>query len=351
MATLHAVVGGEFDTPRRAGALTPAIRALLAKDPEQRATAAGVRPMLVAACREEPTVVVPLLQAPPPQPAAEQPPARPSYSPQFVPQPIPQFIPTAPAPAPAPTQPRGSVLPLVISAGALALAVVVIATLLLINNNKKDDDPAQNVADRTSSSAPFENKETGTPTPPQQSPSVPTVTVAPQPPPGQVPAPATTVTATATVTAAPPTQQLPPATNQSGYVTVADPGGFSVSVPAGWTNRVVDRGRVQFQSSGNIYRLSVNVVPTTGDPYTELQSDSGNYPGYDEISMTRTTYRGNSAAKREFTWTDNGSRRRSVNFSFVRGGTSYTFVVSGPESDLSTIRAAYDQAYATFTPR
>ncbi|MCX2182741.1 protein kinase [Streptomyces sp. SKN60] len=104
--TLAAIVGEPLPEPRRAGPLTPVLRALMAKDPQQRPDAAQAREMLAAvAAGGVPNLGAAPVQAPAPAP-----------SPAPMPSPAPVQAPTlaqaqAPAPGPGPTPGPGGPTP------------------------------------------------------------------------------------------------------------------------------------------------------------------------------------------------------------------------------------------------
>ncbi|MEU8620626.1 protein kinase [Streptomyces sp. NPDC048623] len=96
--TLAAIVGEPLPEPRRAGPLTPVLRALMAKDPLQRPDAAQAREMLEAVAGGRRTD---LPAAPAPQPVASQPLTQPGFGPAVA-APFAQPVPgTYAAPPPA----------------------------------------------------------------------------------------------------------------------------------------------------------------------------------------------------------------------------------------------------------
>ncbi|MER6776179.1 MULTISPECIES: protein kinase [unclassified Streptomyces] len=134
-STLSAIVTEPLPEPRRAGALTPVLRALMAKDPQGRPTAGRAREMLQAVAdggsthgagpaaagpSTAPPATAPPAAVPPPaaqaRPAAVRPASVPTPPPGYGPAPVPYPRPTPQPPytghpAPAPGQP-GPVAPM-----------------------------------------------------------------------------------------------------------------------------------------------------------------------------------------------------------------------------------------------
>jgi tRNA A-37 threonylcarbamoyl transferase component Bud32 len=147
---------------------------------------------------------------------------------------------------------------------------------------------------------------------------------------------------------------------RSGFRRVDDPAGFGVSVPDGWSGRDPQGDRIFFRSPDSLSRLGVRIDPgdASGDPYADLSaqdaggtgnSSTASYPGYQRVRLSSTTFGGNPAALWEFTWSDGGTQRRSINMRYTAGGHTYDFWVSGPDSASTALRAAFDEAKSTFT--
>ncbi|MEV6731421.1 serine/threonine-protein kinase [Streptomyces sp. NPDC051364] len=109
-STLAAIVGEPLPEPRRAGPLTPVLRALMAKDPLQRPDAGQAREMLEAVAGGRTADVAPAPAPQPVTPPAFGPPAAPFSQP--APQPVVSYTPTdaygaLPQPGMAPGIPDG----------------------------------------------------------------------------------------------------------------------------------------------------------------------------------------------------------------------------------------------------
>ncbi|GEC19104.1 hypothetical protein PHY01_13870 [Pseudonocardia hydrocarbonoxydans] len=124
-ALLHKVATGEVDPPQQAGPLAPVLMRLLAKEPEDRPTAAQARDQLalVAAGRDEPVAAAAAVAPRPTVRAAAAPPRRPEPGPGTV-------VAGAPAGAP-PRRSRRRVLVAVLAALVVAGGVV---TALVLGN-------------------------------------------------------------------------------------------------------------------------------------------------------------------------------------------------------------------------
>jgi serine/threonine protein kinase len=136
MATLAAVMTDQVPPPRRAGALAPALRAVLVHDPAARPTGEQLDRLLLAAEHGTPAPLGPLTPAGPAFPAQGsgpqyQSPSGPQYQQQY---------PVFPDPAPPRRRTAG-----VIAAYAVSAVVVVAAVAFLVSSllNADDGDPSK----------------------------------------------------------------------------------------------------------------------------------------------------------------------------------------------------------------
>ncbi|MDI2126823.1 serine/threonine-protein kinase [Yinghuangia seranimata] len=369
-ATLQAVMDGQYDPPRHAGALEPVLAGLLTADPDQRMTAEAAIKLLTAVEAGTPGAVV--LDGVPagatdggrvrggvdpaaaavtvdgvPAPRVTRPERTSASAAVGYTAPVSQTsgqggssgadlgdaATWGPAVAagqggPAVTPTAGSDgagsggggrrrrLPLVLGGTALVVAAAVVVVLLkVVGGDSKDSHDAASPAASGAAASPSAPAGTG---------------------PSASPVP-------------------PSSTNPAGYHQANDQAGFSVLVPDGWT-RDPKGDRVFFRSSDDSLRLGVRMDPAdaSGDAYKDLAAQAGtgagSYPGYTPIQLTRTTYKGNPAVVWEFTWSDSGVQRRTVNLRYTANGHTYDFWVSGPEAQSPTVRGAFDQAKSSFTP-
>ncbi|MGA4540387.1 serine/threonine-protein kinase [Uniformispora flossi] len=292
------------------------------------------------------------------------------------PPPMPASLPTvgvagagAPPPMPAsapgvgtPGDP-GAVAPaprrrvLLLSVGAVVLAGVVIAVALLLKSTGSDSGGKSSGSAGAAGNAPAAlPSSAGGPSPvggaasPTVSPVTPGGSATGRPESGASPADrATSSPSGGSGSAA-----------RAGFRRVDDPAGFSVSVPDGWSGRDPQGDRIFFRSPDSLSRLGVRIDPgdASGDPYADLSaqdaggtgsSSTASYPGYQRVRLDSTTFRGNPAVLWEFTWSDGGTQRRSINMRYTAGGHTYDFWVSGPDGASTALRAAFDEAKSTFT--
>ncbi|WP_133901108.1 serine/threonine-protein kinase [Actinophytocola oryzae] len=128
MATLAAVMTDPVPPPRRAGALGPALSAVLVRDPAARPGGEQLDRLLMAA---EQGSVVPLGPATPAGPAFPAQHSGPQYQPRYS---------AYPTPPPAPAHSRNRVLG--VAAAYAVSAVVVIAAVAFLVNSFQADDPS-----------------------------------------------------------------------------------------------------------------------------------------------------------------------------------------------------------------
>ncbi|MGD6753928.1 serine/threonine-protein kinase [Streptomyces sp. BH105] len=298
---LHAVVYEEIRPPQEAEPLLPVIRGLLERDPVRRMDLDEAERLLRAYIATGAT----------PQPAPPLP---------LVPRVL--YTPTE---LNVPTERRRRVVStralLVAAALVAALAGAGIATaVLLAGDNGK------------------------TPAPP------PTTTVSVS---TRTPSPSASPTSTVTVTR--PGSRTPDAGAPQGYRTVADPEGFRLAVPEGFT-RSVDGPRIFYTSPGGTYRIGIRTGAAEGGGPGAVQrrSDAAgakNNPGYRDAKVTDTSHNGHDAALWEFTWdgfTTAEGARHTVDLCWAEGGRMYDVWVSAPVGDTDRARAHFDAAVDTF---
>jgi serine/threonine protein kinase len=144
MATLAAVMTEQVPPPKRAGALTPALRAVLAHDPAVRPTGEQLDRMLVAA--EHGAVVPPTPAGPafPAQPSGPPTPARPAFPAQSSGPRHPAYQPPDPVSRPQSSPPSGRKRVVGVAAAySVSFLVVVAAVAFLITKFlESNNDPS-----------------------------------------------------------------------------------------------------------------------------------------------------------------------------------------------------------------
>ena len=180
----------------------------------------------------------------------------------------------------------------------------------------------------------------------------PTVSSAPSIRTAQSPAADAKPTPTVTVTTSTAARPKAP----EGYLTVADPDGFVLTVPEGFL-RSEDDKRVYYMAPDKGIRIGVRVQPATSDgPLgTMRRSDadgSSTNPGYRAGKVTPTTHNGLSAALWEFTWdgfsTAEGPRH-TFDICWDEGGKMYDVWVSAPVGKADEARRHFDTMLDSFT--
>ncbi|WP_055565950.1 hypothetical protein [Streptomyces atriruber] len=143
----------------------------------------------------------------------------------------------------------------------------------------------------------------------------------------------------------------------TGYRTVTDPAGFSLSLPGGFT-RSPEPPRVYYYSTGKTYRVGIH--PQAKDPDGPLavmrrahEDGPSDYPGYRGGSVTETTHNGHPAALWVFTWDGtaaDGGPRVTYDISWDEGGKMYDLWVSAPAGKQATGKRHFDKAVESFAP-
>ena len=322
MATLTAVVHDDPPPPQRAGALRPAIEALLRKEPSERPSITELREMLARVASEpgEDTAAFPgpdadeASEAPEDQDAvmsteelfaAIRPPARPA------PVEPPRAPPVAPAPQPSsteweeePAEERRS------RAGVAALAaILVLAAGVAVWWLMSRPEPVA-----TSGSGPD-------PTP----------------------------SATA---AASPSPSL--ATVPAGWEAYTDPTvGYEISHPPGWDPVVLDGTRTDFRDPETGAYLRVDWTDTPGpSPVKAWRSYAkvfaAEHEGYRKIRIDPAEYQGYRAAEWEFTFEEDGVTLHGLDLGFVTGDFGFALYFQTSEDEWEALQDEFEGFKASF---
>ncbi|MCP3819954.1 serine/threonine protein kinase [Streptomyces sp. A3M-1-3] len=321
---LHAVVQDEIRPPAAAGPLLPVVRGLLERDTARRIDATEAERLLrayVTTGRSPAYTPTDRVVA-----AEVQPNLRPDVPPNL-------------RPAPRPWTRKRTVLIAVLLVVAIGGAGAAVAALLPGRGDGGGDDGRAGAG--PSRTLPVAPTRAATPTH-ASVPSRATATATATP----------TATATATATVSAP---VAPA----GYRIVADPQGFTLAVPEGFT-RSTDDKRVFYTSPGDVTRIGIRVQPSgPGGPLAEMNRSHAdgpsNTPGYRDGRVSGTTRNGLPAAFWEFTW--NGftaaerqtGGRHTYDICWEEGGLLYDVWVSAPVGSQDEARAHFDAALDSFT--
>jgi eukaryotic-like serine/threonine-protein kinase len=285
--TLTAVLHDDPEIdPQVAGALAPAIRAALQKEPAARPTTGELRPLLQAAAGGT-------MPATPPMPEITTVPS---------PQPAPESVtPTAPRSRPIerPARPRAGTA-LWVAIGLFAVAALVLGGLLLFNQ-PADDPRTETNRDQATQEGPSE--ETG----------------------GALPTGFTTFT-----------------DDEIGY-TAAYPEEWSVSDP-GKANATDFRD----DATGTYLRVDW-VQPPNGTPEGAWEAAAAT-SGFDTIRIDPTTYKGMDAALWEYTYSEGGADLHAYNLGFITPDETYGMALNFQthEENWDSSQELWEQLKASF---
>ncbi|MFI1966733.1 serine/threonine-protein kinase [Streptomyces pathocidini] len=129
--------------------------------------------------------------------------------------------------------------------------------------------------------------------------------------------------------------------------------GMSVPVPDGWTRkRIPDSDEIAYVDPTGLVGLRIAMLDLAStDPLQHWKDDEakslseGKLPGYRQLRMQRTTYRGRPAAIWEFTWQGRAREYRAADLGFGRPGASeYAIYLSAPSDRWSDYKPAFDHA-------
>ncbi|MFI6979562.1 serine/threonine-protein kinase [Embleya sp. NPDC050154] len=366
LATLTAIVSEDPAPAKHAGALDPVLRALLARDPQERPDAAEAEAMLRDALREirEENAATRALPLPPapllPRPAPAADPKVESKA-----ESIPAVVPAVRVTDPDSDEiPRGDVefasplvappakpakpvredrpartfpwLPLPAAIAALVVFGVVVGLILFLivpADDKKPNakagagdsagpqtTPSPPASPSSAASAPAAGNLTQPPsTEPEQSPSGPPAQTTPQ----------TTQQ-----------QQPPPETNGlpagwTSYTGSTTP--YRIGLPPGWSKVKTEGSQEFFANAERTLKLNVDTVASSPtDPvedWKNLEPDvRGNFPNYQRLSIEKADYRDYRAAAWHFTY---GStvKHHVLNLGFtVPSGRGYSLYMDTPDA-------------------
>lgn len=372
LPTLAAVVHDDAPYPHRAGALAPAITALLEKDPARRPDATRLREMLERAALSAPPQAVPpaprggplaggqrsqplypariLDSAPPP---GMTPPVRsaPRQPVRIAAQPVAPMLPA--------TRPRGrSYAPLVVLA-ALLLAGLLTASALLSLPDESDPGPVAVATDTGEVSTTPDVGGRGNTAGPGRDPEPDTSTD---------PGPDNSGIAEPEETAEPEpaeTEPEPEETENSntgagvgvvpvGFDIYQDETGFSLAIPTGWQVSTEGPRRVFTDpATGRFLKVDQTDTPQT-DPVAdwEAQEDSISLTGYERIRIERAAWRNWDAADWEFTWQGDNGPVHVLNRNVITepGEQAYALYWSTPESEWEDSFQTFEVFERTFRP-
>ncbi|MFF7243868.1 protein kinase [Embleya sp. NPDC008237] len=358
LATLTAIVSEDPAPAKHAGALDPVLRALLARDPQERPDAAEAEAMLRDALREirvenaaTRAVPIPVPLPPPPAPEAEPIPAAipPVRSVEPDSDEIPRDAEEMASPVvPSPRKPAEPVredrpartfpwLPWPAAIAALVVFGVVVGLILFLIAPGDDKKPTAKGTGNSNSPAP----QASSPVSPSTAETAPAAGQLTQPPPSTGQAQNSPSDPPAQTTA----QTQPPATGSNdanglpaGWTLYkGDTTGYRIGLPPGWTKVNTVDSQEFFANADRTLKLNVDTVASSPtDPvedWKELEPQvRGNFSNYKRLTIEKATYRDYPAAAWHFTY-GSGTKHHVLNLGFtVPSGRGYSLYMDTPEA-------------------
>ncbi|MEU5051232.1 protein kinase [Streptomyces sp. NPDC021096] len=297
--TAYSIAVDPLVPPRGAGPLTKLIETLLAKDPALRPPAELVEQILREPAAEPATAPLRTERTERPQRPEPRPEPTTVADPIATAPTAPQSVPAAPA---APKRRRTALWSTV--AVALVAALAAGAYFLPQDGGQEDDEAAPPQSEKPSASAPAS--------------------------PGASPLPAV----------------------PKGYHLVDEKGvGVSFPVPDGWKRKKLpDSDEILYVDPTELVGLRVSVLDlASSDPLQRWKDDEaksvaeGKLPGYKQLRMQSTEFRGQPAAIWEFSWRGRARDFRAADLGFGRpGGNEYAIYLSAPAADWHKHKKVFD---------
>lgn len=144
----------------------------------------------------------------------------------------------------------------------------------------------------------------------------------------------------------------------AGWVRYANPSGFSVEVPPGWSVTSSGTGEVRFNGPmpGDVILIAWTSQPKA-DALTDWEQQAAakaqTDPTYEQVSLQRVDYRGWNTADWEFINSYDGEPTQVLDRGFVvtPGVLGYAIEIYGPVNGFAAARAAlWDGLTTTFRP-
>jgi eukaryotic-like serine/threonine-protein kinase len=347
--TLAAVVHDDYRRPQRAGGLEPIIVETLKKSPRDRPPAWKLRTMLRSAMTgEQPAAIrppAPVVAPPrttvvsPPPSTLDAPTAEPLSRTESVAEPA--VIPLPKTSRARPKERSRWLLP-VLAAGLLAAGVL--AFFLLTSGDDREGSPAArdeaNDGRRAPAAVGSANADEN-----------PTPTSSPTPAPEETAGPVDDV----------PSQDFEETAVQvpSDWVRWSDPAfGFSIRHPPDWTVQPGphDSTSIDIEDPNGGTYLRVDWTDTPGpSPQAAWEAYAPDFaathPGYQEIQITPTTFKGYPASVWEFTYSSGGALLHAIDLGFVIGD-EYGFALNFQtrEEDWAQSKELFDAFQKSFRP-
>ncbi|MBT2384885.1 serine/threonine-protein kinase [Streptomyces sp. ISL-11] len=312
--TAYSIAMDPLEPPRRAGALARLIETLLAKEPDLRPPAELAEQILREPAAESETAYMSV-----PEPRTAPAPAAESIPRESTTREKPEATPRAET-----TESRRSRAPLWIAVAVVLLAGLAGGAYLFLGDSDSDDDSGDDDAAATEPA-----KDTG-PSPAESDEQTPSPSVIKPPPKGY-------------------------------HLVREEKRGVSVSfpVPDGWKRtKATDSDEIVYADPSGLVGLRVSVLElASSDPLQHWKNDEekslkeGKLPGYKQLRMEDTEYRGEPAAIWEFTWQGRAREFRAADLGFGRPGEKeYAIYVSAPKADWDKYSPVFGVVRDGFRP-
>jgi tRNA A-37 threonylcarbamoyl transferase component Bud32 len=126
--------------------------------------------------------------------------------------------------------------------------------------------------------------------------------------------------------------------------------GLAFPVPDGWTHTKVPDSTIAYIDPTGLVSLRVNALDFANtDPLQHWKEDEakslseGKLPGYQQLRMHSTSYRGQRAAIWEFTFQGRAREFRAIDLGFGKPGEKeYAIYLSGPSADWAQYKPVFD---------
>ncbi|GHC58927.1 serine/threonine-protein kinase [Streptomyces cinnamoneus] len=148
-----------------------------------------------------------------------------------------------------------------------------------------------------------------------------------------------------------PSAHKPPPLPKGYHLAEEKEVGVSFPVPDGWKRkRLQESGEILYVDPTELVGLRISVLDlASSDPLQRWKDDEaksvaeGKLPGYKQLRMQSTEYRGQPAALWEFSWRGRARDFRAVDLGFGRPGQNeYAIYLSAPKADWDKHKKVFD---------
>lgn len=167
--------------------------------------------------------------------------------------------------------------------------------------------------------------------------------------------PPVSATATATGPATRPATSTATATGTPLAPGTRDETGFSWLPPPGWTRTAKSPSNIHYHSPDGDAETAASYALTGGGDllaqWRTFEAGSHDVPGYRNIRLGRTTFRGGPAVIWEYAFTKDGVRWRARQLGFTSGGKTYQLNIWYAAANRAAALRSYEAVTESFLPR